>query len=302
VESMIRARLLDLFPAVSGPVNRQLAALLVRLGAADAVPRAMKLMEAAADQHEQFHYLFVLRDARNGWSNELRERYFIALRRASKYRGGRGLPGFLKQVREDALASVSNPEARKRYAALGEQGNGAKLNYADLIAGRKHVKAWKLDDFENALGFSRASRNLENGKRMYSAGGCVLCHQLGGEGRVFGPDLSNVSGRFSRRDVLEAILSPSKVVSEKYRNVTIDTTDGDSHTGQIVLEGDYRKSNLKLVTNPFDPQQVLEIPKIKIAGKRQSMVSAMPEGLVNTLTREDVLDLLAFIETGGRAR
>ncbi len=300
VESMIRAKLLPLFPSRSDPVNRQLAALLIRLGAADAVPRTMKLMEAASDQHEQFHYLFHLRDARNGWTDELRERYFIALRQGANYRGGRGLPGFLKQVREDALAAVPNPEARKRYAALGEAGKESKLNYAELIAGRKFVKEWKLGDFDNDLNFSRASRDLKSGKKMYSAGGCVLCHQLGGTGRVFGPDLSNVSGRFSRRDVLESILAPSKVVSEKYRNVTIETTDGEAHTGQIVMEGDYRKSNLKLVTNPFEPDQALEIPKIKIAGKRESEVSAMPEGLLNTLSREEILDLLAFIEAGGR--
>jgi len=301
VESMIRAKLLSLFPSKSDPVNRQLASLLIRLGAADAVPRTMKLMEAATDQHEQFHYLFHLRDARNGWTDELRERYFIALRQAvAEYRGGRGLPGFLKQVREDALAAIPNPDARARYAALGESGKESKLNYADLIAGRKFVKEWKLGDFDNDLNFRRASRDLKNGRKMYSAGGCVLCHQLGGTGRVFGPDLSNVSGRFSRRDVLEAILAPSKVVSEKYRNVTIETTDGESHTGQVVMEGDYRKSNLKLVTNPFEPDEVLEIPKIKIAGKRESEVSAMPEGLLNTLSREEILDLLAFIEAGGR--
>ena len=301
VESMIRAKLLSLFPSKSDPVNRQLASLLIRLGAADAVPRTMKLMEAATDQHEQFHYLFHLRVARNGWTDELRERYFIALRQAvAEYRGGRGLPGFLKQVREDALAAIPNPDARARYAALGESGKESKLNYADLIAGRKFVKEWKLGDFDNDLNFRRASRDLKNGRKMYSAGGCVLCHQLGGTGRVFGPDLSNVSGRFSRRDVLEAILAPSKVVSEKYRNVTIETTDGESHTGQVVMEGDYRKSNLKLVTNPFEPDEVLEIPKIKIAGKRESEVSAMPEGLLNTLSREEILDLLAFIEAGGR--
>ncbi len=301
VESMIRAKLLMLFPSKSDPVNRQLASLLIRLGAADAVPRTMKLMEAATDQHEQFHYLFHLRDARNGWTDELRERYFIALRQAvAEYRGGRGLPGFLKQVREDALAAIPNPDARARYAALGESGKESKLNYADLTAGRKFVKEWKLGDFDNDLNFLRASRDLKNGRKMYSAGGCVLCHQLGGAGRVFGPDLSNVAGRFSRRDVLESILAPSKIVSEKYRNVTIETMDGESHTGQIVMEGDYRKSNLKLVTNPFEPDEALEIPKIKIAGKRESEVSAMPEGLLNTLSREEILDLLAFIEAGGR--
>ncbi len=302
VESRVRAQLLGLFPAKSSSVNRQLASLLIRLGAADAVPRTMKLMEAATDQHEQFHYLFVLRDARNGWTDELRERYFLALRQASKYRGGRGLPEFLKQIREDALAAVPNPKTRARFAALANENRQPKLTYAELTAGRKFVKEWKLGDLSGSLGFDRNSRDMASGRKVYSAAGCVLCHQLGTEGRVFGPDLTNVAGRFSRRDILESIVAPSKIVSEKYRSVMIETLDGESHTGQVVMEGDYRKSDLKLVTNPFEPDQVLTIPKIEIASTKESEVSAMPEGLMNTLTREEILDLLAFIEAGGRGR
>ena len=299
LKSMIGAKLLALFPAKHAEVNRELAKLLIQLEAANAVPRAMKLMEAATEQRERFHYLFLLRDARNGWTDELRERYFIALRQTSEFRGGAGLPKFLKQIKDDALAAVPNPAARPRYAALMKENRAPKLDYAKLMAERSFVKEWTLDDLANAAANDSSPRSFENGKKMYSAAACVLCHQLGGDGRVFGPDLTSVASRFSRRDILESIVAPSKIVSEKYRNVTIETTDGESHTGQIVLQGDYRKSGLKLVTNPFDPDQIQEIPKIKIASQTQSLVSAMPAGLLNTLTQEDILDLLAYVESGG---
>ncbi|MFT4588797.1 MAG: putative heme-binding domain-containing protein [Candidatus Binatia bacterium] len=299
LKSMISAKLLALFPSRHADVNRELAKLLIQLEAADAVPRTMKLMEAATEQRERFHYLFLLRDASNGWTDELRERYFIALRQTSEFRGGAGLPKFLKQIKDDALAAVPNPAARPRYAALMNENRAPKLDYAKLMADRTFVKEWTLDDLANAAANDSSPRSFENGKKMYSAAACVLCHQLGGDGRVFGPDLTSVASRFSRRDILESIVAPSKVVSEKYRNVTIETTEGESYTGQIVLQGDYRKSGLKLAPNPFDPDQIQEIPKIKIASQTQSLVSAMPAGLLNTLTQEDILDLLAYVESGG---
>jgi putative heme-binding domain-containing protein len=299
LKSMISAKLLALFPSRHADVNRELAKLLIQLEAADAVPRTMKLMEAATEQRERFHYLFLLRDASNGWTDELRERYFIALRQTSEFRGSAGLPKFLKQIKDDALAAVPNPEARPRYAALMNENRAPKLDYAKLMADRTFVKEWTLDDLANAAANDSSPRSFENGKKMYSAAACVLCHQLGGDGRVFGPDLTSVASRFSRRDILESIVAPSKVVSEKYRNVTIETTEGESYTGQIVLQGDYRKSGLKLAPNPFDPDQIQEIPKIKIASQTQSLVSAMPAGLLNTLTQEDILDLLAYVESGG---
>lgn len=299
LKSIISAKLLALFPSKHAAVNRELAKLLIQLEAADAVPRAMKLMEATTEQRERFHYLFILRDARNGWTDELRERYFIALRQTSEFRGGAGLPKFLKQMKDDALAAVPNPAARPRYAALMNENRAPKLDYAKLMADRAFVKEWNLSDLADAASAAPAPRDFENGKKMYSAAACILCHQLGGEGRVFGPDLTSVANRFSRKDILESIVAPSKVVSEKYRNVTIETADGKTLTGQVLLQGDYRKSGLKLAVNPFDPDQIVEIPKIQIVQRTQSQVSAMPEGLVNTLTREDILDLLAYIESGG---
>lgn len=299
LESTIRAKLLALFPSKQAAVNRELAKLLIQLEAADAVPRTMKLMEAATEQRERFHYLFILRDARNGWTDELRERYFIALRQTSEFRGGAGLPKFLKQIKDDALAAVPNPAARPRYAALANENRSPKLDHTKLMADRSFVKDWKLGDFGDSALAESGPRDFANGRKMYAAAACVLCHQLGGEGRVFGPDLTSVASRFSRRDILESILTPSKIVSENYRNVTIETTDGESHTGQIVLQGDYRNTALKLAVNPFDPDRILEIPKIKIARRAQSLTSAMPDGLLSTLTREDILDLLAYVESGG---
>jgi putative heme-binding domain-containing protein len=144
-------------------------------------------------------------------------------------------------------------------------------------------------------------RDYERGKSMFAAAMCGRCHTLGAEGRPFGPDLTNVSSRFNRRDLLEAILEPSKFVAENFRNVIVTTKDGDAHSGQVVLEGDYRLATLRLVTDPLQPFKVTEIPKPDIVTHRESEVSPMPEGLLDSLTREEILDLLAYVEAGGNA-
>lgn len=200
---------------------------------------------------------------------------------------------------DGALATINDPSQRKRFAGWFDESPPPLIDVTALMASRRFVREWAVSDFGKVLD-DRAPRDLDNGKQMFTAAACVLCHRLGDQGRMFGPDLTDAAARFGRRDLLEAILDPSKGLDEKYANVTIETVDGDVHTGRIVLRGDFRTSVLKLVPHPFEPDKVLEIPKANIRAHRVSSVSSMPSGLLNTLTREDILDLLAYIESGGR--
>ena len=115
-------------------------------------------------------------------------------------------------------------------------------------------------------------------------------------GHFVGPDLTSVSRRFTRRDLLMSVLNPSLVVSEKYRNVQIVTNDGRTITGRAIASGDYRSPIVRVATDPLNPTQVVEISKRDIEIHRDSTLSPMPEGLLNTLTRSEILDLLAFLE------
>jgi putative heme-binding domain-containing protein len=112
---------------------------------------------------------------------------------------------------------------------------------------------------------------------------------------LVGPDLTQVSARFGRRDLLDHILDPSKVVDEKFRFLTVTRTDGTQVTGSLESEDDER---VKLKPNPLAPDTI-EIGKSQIAKREVSAVSPMPPGLLNALKAEQILDLLAFIEAGG---
>lgn len=114
-----------------------------------------------------------------------------------------------------------------------------------------------------------------------------------------GPDLTAVSSRFSRRDVLRSILEPSVVLSDQYVNTTVSLKNGDEITGRLV---DETSSSVELVPDPLQPEHRISVNVDDIVSRQNSELSPMPEGLLNSLSKEEILDLLAFIESGGREK
>ena len=115
-------------------------------------------------------------------------------------------------------------------------------------------------------------------------------------GGAVGPELTAASSKYSRRDILESILNPSKVLSDQFQNAIILEMDGDDITGRIMDEDGEK---IVVQPSPLLPERI-EIKKNNIAERRPSAVSPMPEGLADALTQEEILDLLAYIESGGR--
>jgi putative heme-binding domain-containing protein len=302
LDAIIR-RLNPLLPDESLPVaqsallNRELSHILVRIDAPGAVEKTVSLLKSAKSQADELHYLFVLRNAKNGWSFESRENYFIALKNTRYYLGGDGMPKFIQQIRTEAIATLTQQE-REQLGDLLAEAETKQAETPPTIA-RPFVREWKTVDLAESLVDVSKGRSFEQGQRMFRDALCIRCHRMRTAGDVLGPDLTSVSRRFSRKDILESIIFPSKVVAEKYRNVQIVTTEGKVITGQIIPGGDYRSPTLRLFTDPLKPNTITEIPKKSIDVHRLSETSAMPKDLLNTLTKEEILDLLAFIESAG---
>ncbi|HRH99377.1 MAG TPA: hypothetical protein PLB55_25765, partial [Prosthecobacter sp.] len=110
---------------------------------------------------------------------------------------------------------------------------------------------------------------------------------------VLGPDLVQVSAPFGRNDLLDHILNLSKFIDEKFRLVTVKTSDGQTLTGSLESEDDER---VVLKPNPLAPETV-EVGKAMIKQRTISEISPMPAGLLNSLKAEQILDLLAWFET-----
>ena len=154
-----------------------------------------------------------------------------------------------------------------------------------------------MADLESALD-SSAKTDLARGKELFVAALCSQCHRAGQTGTLIGPDLTNVAKRFSRKDVLRSILEPSAVIDDKYRWTVAVTDSGRTVTGIALEEND---QTLVLAIDPLGTKtETLE--KSRIAERTLSPVSPMPAGLANTLSREDILDLLGWLEAADQPR
>jgi putative heme-binding domain-containing protein len=125
---------------------------------------------------------------------------------------------------------------------------------------------------------------------------CAGCHRFGELGRDVGPDLTTLNSRFKKKDVLESILWPSRVISDQYESYTIELNSGDFVVGTVVMEDD-RRVVLRTAANPDRPVQV---PKAQIKKQEKSPMSLMPEGLVDELSPKEINALVAFMLAGAK--
>lgn len=296
----LRARLEPWFPAGDRALNRELCRLLVYLQSPRVAQAALELAQAAPTQEEQLDYILPLRTLGAGWTPGLRRRYFEWFHRAAGYRGGASFAGFVKMIHADAVAAL--PEAEKialQDVLVPPDRSSARAPYAAALAGRTHATDWTVARLLPALARGLEGRDLERGRRMFGAAGCFQCHRFAGEGGATGPDLTQVAGRFSPRELLEAILEPSRAISDLYAKVNITRRNGERLSGRIV----YHTHDNSVLVNPdmFNPAETVRISRDDIVSLEPSPVSPMPEGLLALLTEEEILDLLAYLRSGNAA-
>jgi putative heme-binding domain-containing protein len=160
------------------------------------------------------------------------------------------------------------------------------------------VKKWTLDELMAKVDSGLKHRDFDHGRAMFGAANCFACHRFAGEGGSFGPDLSGLAGRFSVRDLLESVVDPSKVISDQYQAVVIRTTDGRIITGRIInLSGDGMTVNTDML-NPGQGGNA-SVRRSQIEEMQPSPTSMMPNGLLDTMNEDEVLDLLAFLLSRG---
>ncbi len=134
-----------------------------------------------------------------------------------------------------------------------------------------------------------ANGNPNHGRFVYQRT-CWSCHKMYGEGANVGPDLTG-SNRGNLNYLLSNILDPSGEIQDDYKAVVITTQDGRIYTGNITAESD-RQLTLRTVG-----QEALLLNKSDIQSQEQTPNSLMPEGLLNTLTDEEIIDLVAYLRT-----
>ena len=288
-----------LYPSesLSGPAygqNRWLSELLVKLRSPEVISKTVRLLQVAATQAEQMQYLYVLRNLRDGWTIDSRRAYFAGLAQAEHYLGGAGMSDFLKRIREEAVETLTGDERIALGSLLLE--SASPIEAVVPSEPRPIVSQWTVAALLPAES-DPPRGDQSRGRELFATARCQECHRFGTRGRAVGPDLTSVSRRFSRRDLLTSIVEPSQVVAENYRSLQIVTRDGKIYLGQVSPGGDYRSPVLRLSTDPARPFETIEIPKSEIESQSLSAVSWMPTGLLDTFTREEIFDLLDYLES-----
>ncbi|TWU30322.1 DUF7133 domain-containing protein [Bythopirellula polymerisocia] len=169
--------------------------------------------------------------------------------------------------------STSFPAAPS--AELPVDSTSDKWSYAELLNYLESDSARSADATEGRVAFESAQ--------------CVKCHRCNAVGETLGPDLTNVSRRFQRREILEAIVYPSHNISDQYAS-RIVLSQGRTFAGLVVPRG------TEGVTVLLSDGEKVDIAQADIDEIRESPTSAMPSGLLNQLTLEQVGQLFAYLE------
>src|SRR5438309_5601291 len=132
---------------------------------------------------------------------------------------------------------------------------------------------------------------------MVTVASCRACHTLGGVGNQFGPDLAQVDAKLQPVDILKEMLDPSAKINEKFQTQVFQLESGQTITGLVTEE---TPAVIKLVENPLAKATVTEIKVSEIMARKKSPTSIMPKGLLDKLTRDEILDLVAFVYARGK--
>ncbi|WP_080240356.1 c-type cytochrome [Spirosoma rigui] len=255
-----------------------------------------KMLEKVPPLQQTFYAVMLSRED-TGWTPELRDKYFTWFGNAFKFQGGRSYVGFIDRARKLALAHVPKEQVA-RYDKmsgadlLAKSGNDLATDFAPKGPGRR----WDMAAALAAVDSGMANRSFDTGKKIYAAVLCSRCHSMRGEGGDIGPDLTQLGTRFSNKDMLEAIIMPSKTVSDQYASTIFTLKNGESVLGRLINED---KLNYSISQNPFAADQLRKIPKKDVVSKKNSTESIMLPGLINSLNADELKDLIAYLKAGG---
>jgi putative heme-binding domain-containing protein len=117
---------------------------------------------------------------------------------------------------------------------------------------------------------------------------CQNCHRLFGEGEQIGPDLTG-SNRNDINYLLSNVIDPSAIVAKDYRMTILLTTDDRIFNGLVTAETD-RTISIQTAT------ENLSFDKEKIHDQKLTEKSPMPDGLLDTLSNNEIRDLIRYLQ------
>ncbi len=191
-------------------------------------------------------------------------------------------------VASPAVASLEPATLQARFAAYPE----ALAKLESKLAEVEEEKAQRSDKIESLVA-SMDSANPEEGAKVFAAGNgaCLVCHRIGDLGGRIGPDLSTIGRIRGARDLYESILYPSESIARDFDTfeISVKTKDAPVRVGLIDAQ---TTAGIELIALSGEKEV---IPHEEIRSIKPLRLSLMPMGLDQTLTPEDLRDLVAYL-------
>lgn len=290
-------------PALPSPdrrVNEGIVALCAALKSPTFISPTLDLLAAARTQEEQVIYVRALVASATAatWTPALRERFLnLVLDRVPHWKGG----FTARAVRDSLLHQVIAMLPAEEQSLHATRIEAARKPATVLPAtSRPFVQKWTLDDLATETDQANDTTtgkhgDVANGRRLFAAAACIVCHSFQGEGGRGGPELTTAARRYTTRDLLMNILEPSRVINEQYALQHYSMSDGTTFTGRTVnMAGD----TIMVATDPNDPGgSEIRFKVSELESSTPSQISFMPAGLLDTLSRDEICDLLAYLRS-----
>ncbi|EAR00770.1 c-type cytochrome [Maribacter sp. HTCC2170] len=318
------------FPHANNAMNRELGQLLLYLKADGVVEGLVQLLEkhtkekttltkeflseettlrseqygplireilAKMPPSESIYYGVLLSHAETGWTKKAREKYFQWFYDVFNAQGGLSFKPGMENIRLAAMQHV--PEKEKEYfqELSGVYSPSTAIANLPMPAGPSNqLTATEMRRAAWGKELADYKTDFDKGELAYKTATCILCHRVRGEGGAAGPDLTQISDKFSRGDLLFAIYSPNDAISDQYANTLFHMKDGKKFSGRIKSENE---ATITLMPNPFNENYTIEVEKSNVEKRELSPLSPMPPGLLNRLNPKEVRDLFVYLEAGG---
>ena len=164
------------------------------------------------------------------------------------------------------------------------------------IVSRPFVKFWELKDFEGVLASPLRGRDFDRGREMFEVASCATCHNMEGRGGNIGADLSRSGAEYPGIELLRQILDPAAAIKEEHKLYAFELDDESTYFGQIVERDE---ESITIAESLHEPDKTVWLGLEEIVEQTPLDTSPMPSGLLVTLTRDEILDLLAYVAANG---
>ncbi|MEE3369494.1 MAG: PVC-type heme-binding CxxCH protein [Planctomycetota bacterium] len=189
--------------------------------------------------------------------------------------------------RSPGLSTLSTDRLRRVLRRLPQSIRRTAYQRLEPKADRKGDRIARLNKIESGLLKGDAAR----GKALFYAqrSACSGCHRVNKQGGSIGPDLSTIARVRTRRDLLESVVYPGMTIANGFETYAVLTEEGR------ILEGVIQRATSRAIVLRDAQRAETTVYREEIQNLSRQTSSIMPEGLDQTLTTQQLSDLLAFL-------